>query len=247
MNRWINHFFIIVLSIVMLTFFTCSEETRNNENNESLSEQYQDALEDAMIAETDEISDDLIAILPTNTYLKWKEIGGELYVLVATLTKYNSSYPVDSTVTIWWGETWVTAVPELQDWFVSHPKEKKGLALRVEQLLGMPDIAGDFYFAEVWVKPGDLFRPTPDAEITDQIAELYFPDGTDETYKTWFNDNIIYSYYPAPNKSAYPWTRLGYTYDWGNPDSEIGLSEFVIQKNSKVVVEAVEMVNDYIQ
>jgi len=27
---------------------------------------------------------------------------------------------------------------------------------------------------------------------------------------------------------AYPWTRLGHTYDWGNSGSEIGPSEFII-------------------
>jgi len=25
-----------------------------------------------------------------------------------------------------------------------------------------------------------------------------------------------------------PWTGLGYTYDWGNPDSEVGASEFIL-------------------
>jgi len=237
----------LLVAVFMLFVFGCSDEVENNHENESLTEMYQDAVEDAMIAEADEISDDLIAILPTNTYLSWKEIGGESYVLVATLTKYDSSYPVDSSVTMWWGETWVTAVPELKDWFADHPKEQTDPVLRCEQLLGMPDVEGNFYFAEIWVKPDDLFRPTPDAEITDQIADLTFPDGTDEFYKTWFNNNIIYSYYPEPTETAYPWTRLGYTYDWGNSDSEIGLSEFVIRKNAKVVVEAVETVSEYIQ
>ena len=27
----------------------------------------------------------------------------------------------------------------------------------------------------------------------------------------------------------YPWTRLGYTYDWGNPRNLVGLSEFVLR------------------
>jgi hypothetical protein len=26
----------------------------------------------------------------------------------------------------------------------------------------------------------------------------------------------------------YPWTSLGYTYDWGNPFTHVGLSEFVV-------------------
>jgi hypothetical protein len=28
--------------------------------------------------------------------------------------------------------------------------------------------------------------------------------------------------------SPYPWTALGYTYDWGNPGNHVGLSEFVV-------------------
>ncbi len=51
-------------------------------------------------------------------------------------------------------------------------------------------------------------------------------------YKGWFENRtqFIYSYpYPASSGTAslpYPWTRLGYTYDWGNPN-HIGLSEYV--------------------
>jgi hypothetical protein len=37
----------------------------------------------------------------------------------------------------------------------------------------------------------------------------------------------------------YPWTRLGYTYDWGSSITEIGLSEFVIKKNSQIIVHEV--------
>jgi hypothetical protein len=44
--------------------------------------------------------------------------------------------------------------------------------------------------------------------------------------------------YDDPSK-GYPWTRLGYTYDWGNPESEVGLSEFVVAAGSMVGIEAV--------
>ncbi|MBU6351343.1 MAG: hypothetical protein KGS73_14490 [Chloroflexi bacterium] len=37
----------------------------------------------------------------------------------------------------------------------------------------------------------------------------------------------------------YPWTRLGYTYDWSNSASEVGLSEFVVAAGSTVAVEPV--------
>ena len=46
------------------------------------------------------------------------------------------------------------------------------------------------------------------------------------------NINIISSYFDG----KYPWTRLGYTYDWADNGEEYGLSEFVVRKNSEVKV-----------
>jgi len=62
----------------------------------------------------------------------------------------------------------------------------------------------------------------------------------------WFNGNIVYSYFPAKEKNAYPWTRLGYTYDWGNSISEVGLSEFTIKKDARVIVNSVSNINQYL-
>lgn len=47
----------------------------------------------------------------------------------------------------------------------------------------------------------------------------------------------------GPN--GYPWTRLGYTYDWGNPRREIELSEFVIREPAMVQIRAVTATDDY--
>ena len=92
------------------------------------------------------------------------------------------------------------------------------------------------------MSPQSLFRPTPDNEINDTSAQLAFPASATADYKTWFNSNIIYSYYPM----KYPWTRLGYTYDWGNTQSHIGLSEFVIKQNSTVTVKSVTPTTEYL-
>ncbi len=35
---------------------------------------------------------------------------------------------------------------------------------------------------------------------------------------------------------GYPWTRLGYTYDWNPNTTDYGASEYVIKKNSKVEI-----------
>ncbi|CAB1082087.1 hypothetical protein D1AOALGA4SA_9725 [Olavius algarvensis Delta 1 endosymbiont] len=38
---------------------------------------------------------------------------------------------------------------------------------------------------------------------------------------------------------------MGYIYDWGDPDSEVGLSEFVIRQGASVVLRSVADINQY--
>ena len=33
------------------------------------------------------------------------------------------------------------------------------------------------------------------------------------------------------------WTQLGYTYDWGNPYNEIGVSEFVVKPGTTIRID----------
>jgi hypothetical protein len=100
----------------------------------------------------------------------------------------------------------------------------------------------------MWVSPNDLFRPSPDPEISDHEAELDFPESrryvtVSQSHRKWINDLIQTSYGP----DGYPWTRLGYTYDWGNPADEIGLSEFVIRSGATITVKAVTGTLGYCQ
>jgi len=132
-------------------------------------------------------------------------------------------------------------VPEIRDWFQSNGAIADTV-LRIEQLLGLPPCSDYSDFVEMWVDPADLFRPAPDNEITDKICELEFPAGTDEIYKQWFKDNFQHSY----TSPGYPWTRLGYTYDWGPSQSEIGLSEFVIKNGAAVIVKSVISTQSYL-
>ena len=60
-------------------------------------------------------------------------------------------------------------------------------------------------------------------------------------YMSWFNNQKATSY----GADGYPWTRLGYTYDWGNPEGPIGLSEFVIRAGATVGVDSVATNADY--
>jgi hypothetical protein len=208
----------------------------------SLDQTYQNAVEDAMVAKPNEIYNGLIAIAESNGNLSWQGAVGNKSVLVVTFTKYASSYPVGETVNTTWGETWVTVAPEIKTFFKDHTETNTNLTLRTLQLLGLPPNNGNTYFVEMWVSPQSLFRPAPDNEITDTTAQLTFPASATSEYKVWFNNNIIYSYYPE----RFPWTRLGYTYDWGSNSSHVGLSEFMLKQNSIVTVKLVTSTLDYL-
>ncbi|PTL83542.1 hypothetical protein DAT35_15875 [Vitiosangium sp. GDMCC 1.1324] len=88
----------------------------------------------------------------------------------------------------------------------------------------------------MWVKPGDMFRPCPDPEIDDGTCGLTFPVEVSTEHKNWFTNNYASSY-GFWQKTRYPWTGLGYTYDWCSHDTKhVGASEFVVRPGSVVNV-----------
>lgn len=222
----------------------------------AIQQDFLEAVSDAAIAEPDEVSDDLMAIVADNPDLIWDGQPGTSDVLVATWTSwdgYDTMVGKPMTLT---REIWVTVAPQVQTFcrdylstqsVQANQDDHVDLTLRLEQLLGLPPDNGKTKFVEMWVGPADLFRPSPDPEITDSKAELDFPTSSasagddDAAYRTWFNELKSQSY----GEGGYPWTRLGYTYDWGNPDTEVGLSEFVIETGSQVTVNTVSATEAY--
>ncbi len=119
---------------------------------------------------------------------------------------------------------------------------------RLIELLGLPPNATYSYFVEFWVKPSDLFRPCPDKEINDSQCDLCFPANTDKEHITWINENRISRYYECALYNQYPWSQLGYTFDWNAKNtSHVGLSEFVIAANKNIVVEAIYTTEEYLK
>ena len=124
----------------------------------------------------------------------------------------------------------------------------ESLRHRIRQLLGLIPDGRVEAAVEIWVRPADLFRPAPDPEVTDSTAGLAMPDSVPDWYRTWFNDlrATQYAESTVPPRRAYPWTQLGYTYDWGRTDRpHRGLSEFVVRTGSRVVVAGVTPVASY--
>ena len=93
----------------------------------------------------------------------------------------------------------------------------------------------------MWVNATDLFRPCPDAEINDTSCDVKFSDNVDLQHQNWINNLQLASY----GDRGYPWTRLGYTYDWGSLQGEVGASEFVVKKGAKVMIESVKNTVNY--
>jgi hypothetical protein len=175
--------------------------------------------------------------------LEWKKINGELHVkAVSWMSKKGYGFTRDSGDAKIFNNTWVTLVPDVKNFIRERMNGITGKRKydRLIRLLGIrPDLTGDNEkegFVEFWVRPKDMFRPTPDPEIDDDIADLQLRDDVDPVHKAWFEQQVEDSY-NSKKDPPYPWTRLGYTYDWAdNTTTNQGPSEFIIRKDSPVVV-----------
>lgn len=201
------------------------------------------AVADAKDAKPDEIDKNLMAITPENNKLV-RDGAGRILVMAFTSysgydDKVNSELPLSK-------EIWITTVPELENFCQQTNLGSMDTAVRIEQLLGLP--AGQSTnkrFVALWVSPDDLYRPCADPEINDSQCELDYPKSPYTTisadYRTWFEHQKSISYLD----DGFPWTRLGYTYDWGGAD-DIGLSEFIVKPGATVKVDGIWPTDKYI-
>ncbi len=249
------------VSSFLLAFFLFAASASGN----SLPQAFIDALEDAAVAEESEIVYTLVDIDDHNPHLISRDFEGQTFILVASLVdgNYYDAYETDSLYEGSHPALWVTAVPELKNFFVediSFPEDVYG---RIIQLLGLrPEDApgGKEYsrIVEFWVRPGDLLRPSPDPEVSDREAELEFPALVREyspdfylavdwstspptpvrvDWMEWFNNN---GNYDPRSEASFPWTRLGYTYDWGDEENHVGLSEFLMESHAVTYIHSVQ-------
>jgi len=243
------------LMLFSLFFLMVSCPSLTPPTDEELAQAFRDAIEDAAVAEPSEICRSLTAIVDYNDKLVWSGEGENRKVLVVTWTSWTGyddlvgkSLTVSKAMVQTTRDTWVTVVPEIRNFRRNSCIPANRLTLRIEQLLGLPPNSGKTRFVEFWVSPRDLFRPSPDPEITDHEAEIDFPMSDEfvlvsDSYIQWFSDLAATSY----GENGYPWTRLGYTYDWGNPFCEVGLSEFVIREGATIDVHSVTLNDEYLR
>ena len=233
-----------LLLALLLSFMAC-QTTRKGLNDTVF---YQQSIRNSIYPEASKVSDKLVPVVKQNKDLVWKNIEGEDYILAVTW-KQNVTYYKQYLDSAFYNTgnypIWITTAPELKLRMLTE--KPKDINRRLIQLLGLPPNSVYSYFVEFWVKPSDLFRPCPDKEITDTKCETCFPEQTDSAHVAWINESRISRYYQCNLSQQYPWTQLGYTYDW-NPKnkSHVGLSEFVIGANKKIIVKAIYTTEEYL-
>ena len=121
---------------------------------------------------------------------------------------------------------------------------------RLALLLGLDIQPSHIYLCKFSVNSNSIFRPAYETSI--KCNKIVKNDGIDKyqfntTFLDKFGNNEIevkYGEYKLPcpkvylahlqQMREYPWTRLGYTYDWGNNEKHKGVYEFVLMPNTEM-------------
>lgn len=202
---------------------------------------YTNAVRESAVATLDKVSTHLTAVSLANHHLAWRtNADGVVQLKVVSFMGYwraTNSYAVGPhTLTNW--DQWVTVYPDLREFCANYHGDNQ--VFRIKELLGLPGSASSDTVVEFWISPDFLFRPTPEPAIDSVSAGLSASANapliatncrTPVFWPNWYNNNLATRYYDFSRGigSSYPYTQLGYTFDWGSdrPKQE-GLSEFVI-------------------
>lgn len=127
-----------------------------------------------------------------------------------------------------------------------------GAVERLSQLLGIDKFPEHVWLCEfqVTVNSSNIFRPAyqPDVTKNDMNKEndMLFLNGKWHLAKKYLSNIEINKTgsikYLLPEQwlaslqrsKEYPWTRMGYTYDWGDTD-HVGVSEFILVPNTELL------------
>jgi hypothetical protein len=207
-----------------------------------------DAAQDAT---PEKISKELTPIAPYNPSLIWENpqtTAGRVLLETWGGQFYSDNYRPGDEFTVDTDHlVWLSSPTEIRGFAKNRGISREDLDLRIKQCLGLPPDAAKTVFVEFWVDTSDLFRPSPDPEISDCEAEIDFPASPyfsiQSEYREWFN-SLRASSYTGP--SPYPWTRLGYTYDWGVQTGHVGISEFVLRASARATINAIVNTADYL-
>lgn len=235
-NRVLTPFAALLLSVVCIggTAALCLYTPASQMTDAQL---YHAAVLDSMTIEDDEILP-LVTIIPESRMVTWQ--NGK--VLLLTINRRPERYRAGSTLTLP-GEVWTFTDREMAAWFAAHKAGVTDWPRRLKQLIGVPPDGVYTHVTAMWVSPADVIRPAYNEDISSPRMFVSLPKEVSEASKKWFENNIIWSYF----SSAYPWTRLGYTYDWAENSGEYGLTEFLVRPSATVDVVYTDTIDEFIR
>lgn len=223
---------LILALCCLLSLFGCAAKT-----TEKL---YLSAVEDAKRAEENEILP-LVTLAPDSDMVTWNDDGTK--VLLLSWHKYPDSYIAGGSFTCTYGEIWTFTDKEILSWYDENSEGITDWELRLEQLIGLPAGAEYTHISAFWVDLDEVIRPAYQTDVTKQMISDLLDGSSLGEYKEWFDGNAEYSY---SDETPYPWTRLGYTYDWADNGREYGLSEFLILADSVIEVEWTKTTDEFV-
>lgn len=250
---------LLVAAVLVPATAPAQQSYGSDPDRPTLEQRYRAAILDAMVATPDEIVTDLFAINDSNPDLVWQDYESRDRVLVVswmTADDLSSTFPDAignpdprgvSGRTPDGSDIWVTAVPQMRRFCQALGLTGGALDIRLKQYLGLNPAWPMERIAEFWVGPATLFRPCPDPQIGDRQCTI---EGTPlglygplppAAFQEWFRNQIRIAYGP----DGAPWTRLGYTFDWGNPATRVGASEYVVGRGVDVVLHSLTMPDVY--
>lgn len=221
-------------------------------------DRYLEAIHDMALAEPSEVVNTLNPAPKTGpvTVVSW--IRGD------QLKNFPTEAGAPMTAT---GAMWVTLAPHLlefcEDFRRNVSANPERIVLRLEQRLGLPPAASKTHFVEMEIAtPADrvsLFRPCGDPDVTTTSCTLGGPTQciADDNICHQRADFFINQYYTAFGTARpveYPWTSLGYTFDWaykpvglgGRFDFvQVGESEYVVPPGTTMKLVGIKSTEEY--
>lgn len=234
------NFIVVKSSLIplgLVALISCSSQGSVKSNDEL----YKEAVEDCIFFEEKDVLP-LVNITKEDNRVIWNDSNK---VLMTFAHKYPSSYPSQSDITFQWGNVWTVSAGEFYEFIKLNAKTTTDWTLRINQVLGMPEDKGITSVTGIWVDPSILYRPAYEPNPTKSMSTTLQKTGNEEfdiKFKDFFDDNIIWSYF----ESSYPWTRLGYTYDWYPNNTKYGLSEFLIFSGESAFIEYTYSIDEFI-
>lgn len=167
------------------------------------------------------------------------------------VVSWNSAkyYPVGPDPLKMTRNVWVTVVPQLQEMCRSLPNG--GTTARMEELLGLPPGSGATRTMIVMeASARDMFRPCADPSLNQWRCPLAVPDRPEGYPAETWNADLAFVLNQASTTyirtGGYPFTRLGYTYDWSaDSPTNVGPSEFLVREGADVIVKQHVGVSEY--